>query len=79
MKKTTLIYFSIALISLSSCNKDYTCTCEKKVTATGAALPTIILQTGKQTKKHAEEQCKGGTQAENGNIPADETWTCTLK
>ena len=44
MKKTTLIYFSIALISLSSCTKDNTCTCEKKVTATGAALPTTIFQ-----------------------------------
>jgi len=73
MKNVSLICFVIALISLSSCKKDYTCTCEKKVTATGAALPTTTVSM-KQTKKHAKELCPN-----TGDVPADETWTCTLK
>jgi hypothetical protein len=74
MKKTLLICFGIALISLSSCKKDYTCTCEKKVTATGAALPTTAI-TINGTKKQAEERCP----ANGSGVPAGETWTCNLK
>ncbi len=76
MKKTTLICVGIALISLSSCKKDYTCTCEKKVTATDAALPTSS-STSKTTKKHAGETCM--SDGSSFGVPAGETWTCTLE
>jgi hypothetical protein len=73
MKNVSLICFVIALISLSSCRKDYTCTCEKKVTATGSAIPTTVFSI-KATKKRATEQCPN-----TGDVPTTETWTCTLK
>ena len=76
MKKTTLICVGIALISLSSCKKDYICSCVKKDTATGATLPTSS-STSKTTKKHAAETCK--SDGSSFGVPVGETWTCTLE
>ena len=74
MKKLTLICTGVVLVLLCSCKKDYTCVCDKKVTATGAALPTTTVSIHDATAKRAKEMCPF-----TFDVPADETWNCTLK
>ena len=73
MKKINLVgVAAIVVIFFASCSKDYTCTCAKK-DASGASLPSVSF-TIKDTNKGAKQQCPN-----IGDIPAGETWDCTLK
>ncbi len=73
MKKINLVgVAAIVVIFFASCSKDYTCTCAKK-DASGASLPSVSFAI-KATNKHAKLQCPN-----TGDIPAGETWDCTLK
>lgn len=46
---------SVALISLSSCKKDYTCTC--KFSGVGAGTPDITTQYKDSKKSDATDAC----------------------
>lgn len=52
MKKLVLAVAALGLISLTSCKKEYTCSC----TTTG--LGTVEGKTGKMTKKDAKAACE---------------------
>jgi hypothetical protein len=46
---------AVALVSLSSCKKDYTCTCT--FSGAGAGLPNAVLQINDAKKADAKETC----------------------
>jgi hypothetical protein len=46
---------SVALISLSSCKKDYTCTCT--FSGVGAGTPNVVAQINDAKKSDAKEAC----------------------
>ena len=69
MKKIILI--GAIAIAFSSCKKNYTCTCKDQ---TGAV---ISVQTYKNTKGKAGEQCSQYYNTTYGNIPFNQT-TCAI-
>jgi hypothetical protein len=46
---------SVALVSLSSCKKDYTCTC--KFSGVGAGTPDLKITLADMKKSDANESC----------------------
>jgi hypothetical protein len=66
---------SVALISLSSCSKDYTCECKITIDGVQTNSSTTTI-TGK--KKDAKESCENGTNSQTvGGIT--QTITCGIK
>jgi hypothetical protein len=56
MKKLlSIAAVTVALISLSSCKKDYTCTC--KFSGVGAGTPNVVAQINDSKKADAKEAC----------------------
>jgi hypothetical protein len=56
MKKLlSIAAVTVALVSLSSCKKDYTCTCT--FSGSGAGLPNQVIEYKDVKKKDAKESC----------------------
>ena len=56
MKKLlSIASVTVALVSLSSCKKDYTCTC--KFSGVGAGTPNVVAQITDAKKADAKEAC----------------------
>jgi hypothetical protein len=70
MKKIYLV-LAVMIITISSCKKDYTCTCSD---STGVVSTFTI----KDKKGKATEQCNSYYNSNYGNIPFNTT-TCELK
>jgi|GEM_PF-3348178 hypothetical protein len=67
--KSTLAITTLAILSLGSCQKTYTCTCVTKVGGTSASAPFSVFG----TKKAATSSCQ------NGSTTSEESSkTCTL-
>ena len=55
--KKTLFIVAIATLSLTSCKKDYTCSCDTTVTAVGVKTVTTTAFTINDTKSNATKSC----------------------
>jgi hypothetical protein len=67
MKKLMLVAAVVA-VGLSSCKKDYTCTCTYTGGVTGSVSTTVTA-----TKKDAKSSCESGSSSAGGN-----TVTCKI-
>lgn len=78
MKKLVLAIAALGLISLTSCKKDYTCSCTTFATGSGIDGQTIETKTGKMKKKDAEKKCESSsTSTTVGGVTAG--MKCVLK
>lgn len=76
MKKLlSIAAVTVALVSLSSCKKDYTCECKTTVGGTQMGISTITV-TGK--KSDAKETCENGSSSQTvGGVT--QSVVCTIK
>lgn len=54
MKKLALVAFGVSLFAMTSCKKDYTCTCKFN----GGGFSGEVSTTINNTKKKAKEACE---------------------
>ena len=73
MKKVFLIAAAFATIGLTSCKKDWVCTCEQTTSGTVTQSKTIIPDA---KKSEAQAICKGGETYLSGNNQTNE---CSLE
>ena len=59
MKKLALVAFGVSLFAMTSCKKEYTCTCTATAGGASASGGTTI----KDTKKKAKDTCENGSSA----------------
>jgi len=76
MKKTLVFAaFVVALISFSSCEKDYTCECQQKV---GGTVVNTVTNTMTGKKKEVKKACEDGSQSQTVGGVTNST-ECAIK
>ncbi|MBI3501909.1 MAG: hypothetical protein HY063_08950 [Bacteroidetes bacterium] len=74
MKKTLLVLLAVGAFALTSCKKNYTCSCTTKDTSNSSDPGITVTATAKLKKKDAKTWCENGTSTV-GTIQT----TCTLQ
>jgi hypothetical protein len=81
MKKITLLTAAVLLIatSITSCKKDYTCTCSKTYTSgSSSSTADYSVYTYKDTRKRAEDRCNDNTET-GTDVFGNYSINCELK
>lgn len=77
MKKLFILSLILGAATLTSCKKDYTCTCT--YTSAGSPSSTSKLTIKEVTKKQAEAKCNSGDQTFTASgFGFTQTQACTL-
>lgn len=61
MKKLVLAIAALGLVSLTSCKKEYTCSCTTFSNAPGFTATTVEGKTDKMKKSDAKTKCEAGS------------------
>jgi hypothetical protein len=81
MKNIILMASALLFIggSMTSCKKDYTCTCSKTYTSgSGSSTSAYSIYTYKDTRKRAEDRCNDNTKS-GSDIYGDYAINCAIQ